>query len=71
MRLAPSIRTRPWPVRLQRCGSAVKGLETHLLLLSHARRRHGTGSRRSLSPKALATFSSVARVGLPSSDSAS
>ena len=30
-----------------------------------------TGSRRSLSPRALATFNSVARVGLPSSDSAS
>ena len=30
-----------------------------------------TGSRRSLSPKARVTFSSVARVGLPSSDSAS
>ena len=29
-----------------------------------------TGSRRSLSPKAWVTFSSVARVGLPSSDSA-
>ena len=32
--------------------------------------RSSAGSRRSLSPKALATFNSVARVGLPSSDSA-
>ena len=33
--------------------------------------RSSTGSRRSLSPRALVTFKSVARVGLPSSDSAS
>ena len=36
-----------------------------------SRARSSTGSRDSLSPKALATFNSVARVGLPSSDNAS
>ena len=36
-----------------------------------SRARSSTGSRVSLSPKALATFNSVARVGLPSSDNAS
>ena len=36
-----------------------------------SRARSSTGSRDSLSPKALAIFNSVVRVGLPSSDNAS